>query len=338
MKFISMGAGSGVHNFMVPQQNRRAVKLHDCMPADSNFEKDIIQSLSTHPQSTLSKYFYDQRGSELFEQICELPEYYPTRTENHILQTYRQEITSYINENTVLIELGSGASKKTRILIENSKLSRYVGVDISKDFLLQSTQTIADSYPWLDVHAVHADFSEFLNLPDGCLGKQNLAFYPGSSIGNFNRKEAHRYLKQIHQLVGINGKLLIGIDLKKDPAILHAAYNDAKGITAAFNLNLLHRINRELDADINIEQFQHEAFYNEHEGRIEMHLVSTTNQKFTIAGNRFHMALGDSIHTENSYKYSLPEFKELADSANFKVEKVWHDQNSLFSEQLLRAV
>ncbi len=322
----------------IPEANNSTVTLHDYIPADSDFQADVLKGLSSTPRAIAPKYFYDHRGSELFDQICDLPEYYPTRTENKILQSYSGEIATHIHEDAVLIELGSGASKKIRTLLESVKPLRYVGVDISKDFLLQSTQTLADTYPWLDVHAVHADFAQFLSLPDDCLGEQNLAFYPGSSIGNFTHDEARHFLKQIHDLVGLNGKLLIGVDLKKDPAVLHAAYNDAQGVTAAFNVNLLHRIQNELESDIDPDKFQHEAFYNETEGRIEMHLVSTANQSFTISGHKFTFALGDSVHTENSYKYSLAEFKDLASSAGFDVEQVWCDENDLFSEQLLRAI
>lgn len=321
-----------------PEKNNSSITLHDYMPEEDDFLADVLNGLSRRPRSIPPKYFYDHRGSELFDQICELPEYYPTRTENKILQTYSHEIATHINDDAVLIELGSGASKKIRTLLESVRPMRYVGVDISRDFLQQSTQTLADLYPWLDVHAVHADFAQSLSLPDDSLGNLNLAFYPGSSIGNFSHEEAQRFLEQIHDLVGVQGKLLIGVDLKKDPFLLHAAYNDAQGITAAFNINLLHRINNELDADIDPEKFQHEAFYNESEGRIEMHLVSTANQTFSISGHTFSFSLGDSIHTENSYKYSLTEFNELAASAGFETEEVWCDENELFSDHLLRAV
>lgn len=320
---------------MSGKKNR--VILHDTMPPCSDFQTDVLNGLNQRPRTIAPKYFYDHPGSILFDRICELPEYYPTRTENRILQDYHTDITACIGESDVFIELGSGASRKIRTLLESIKPARYIGVDISRDFLLQSTQTLANHYSWLDVHAVHTDFTQSLNLPGDCLGKQNLVFYPGSSIGNFAHDEACDFLKQLHALIGTGGRLLIGVDLKKDPALLHAAYNDAQGVTAAFNLNLLYRITREMQTDLDPSRFTHEAFYNEAEERIEMHLVSTCNQVLHIAGQTFDFSLAESIHTENSYKYSIEEFQALAHSAGFEVVKTWCDNEQLFSEQLLYA-
>ncbi|MCW8962345.1 MAG: L-histidine N(alpha)-methyltransferase [Gammaproteobacteria bacterium] len=312
------------------------VKFHDFAPAINDFHKEVIDGLSESPRSIPPKYFYDARGSELFDAICEQPEYYPTRTEISLLQYYAREIAEHLGPDCVLVELGSGTSDKVRLLFDALKPTGYMGVDISKDCLLEATEKLARDYPWLEVHAVCADFSEVLEIPQHYHQQQLVAFYPGSSIGNFHPDEAVDFMEQIAQMVGSGGKLLIGVDLKKDEAILNAAYNDAAGITAEFNLNLLNRMREELGAEFKDGAFAHQAFYNESEGRIEMHLVSTTNTQLIIDGKAFTFHLGDSIHTENSYKYSLDEFRELAERAGFDVEQVWTDRKDLFSVQLLK--
>jgi len=314
------------------------VEFHDYSAASSDFLNEVLSGLSNIPKAIPAKYLYDQRGAELFNKICELPEYYPTRTETGIFRDNADDIAEHMGEKNIFVELGSGNSEKARILLESFRPSQYLGVDISKEFLLEATQNLADDYPWLQVHAVCADFSRQLRLPAHCISSSIVAFYLGSSIGNFHPDEAVAFMQQIHKLIGIGNQLLIGVDLKKDEQFLHAAYNDKAGVTAAFNLNLLHRMNRELDADIDVEKFQHEAFYNPSRGRIEMHLVSITNQVLKIGKRKFSLALGDSIHTESSYKYSLQEFGQLAEQSGFRIQKVWTDENNYFSTQLLIAI
>jgi dimethylhistidine N-methyltransferase len=311
------------------------VHFHDLAPQINDFHQDVIDGLTERPRNIPPKYFYDIRGSQLFDAICEQPEYYPTRTEISLLQYYARDIAQHIGPDCVIVELGSGASEKVKVLFDALKPRGYMGVDISREFLLQSTQRLAEDYPWLEVHAVCADFSQVLEIPKHYHQQNLVAFYPGSSIGNFDPEDAVTFMQQVAQMVGSQGKLLIGVDLKKDNAILNAAYNDAAGITAQFNLNLLKRMHDELGVDYESNTFAHEAFYNATEGRIEMHLVCTRNTHLTVDGRRFEFHLGDSIHTENSYKYSMDEFRELAEHAGFDVEKVWTDRRKLFSVQLL---
>jgi len=311
------------------------VKFHDLAPQANDFHADVIKGLSNQPRMIPPKYFYDKRGSELFDAICEQQEYYPTRTEISLLQYYAREIAERIGPDCILVELGSGASEKARLLFDALKPTGYMGIDISKEFLLDATKKLSRDYPWLEVHAVCADFSQVLEIPKHYQEQQHIAFYPGSSIGNFDPDEAVIFMEQIAEMVGPEGKLLIGVDLKKDEDILNAAYNDAAGITAEFNLNLLDRLRNELGAEFEDGAFMHEAFYNGSDGRIEMHLVSTKNTALTIDGKTFRFHLGDSIHTENTYKYSLDEFEALARRAGFDVEQVWTDRKDLFSVQLL---
>ncbi|TNF92166.1 MAG: L-histidine N(alpha)-methyltransferase [Gammaproteobacteria bacterium] len=299
---------------------------------------DVIHGLSSRPRTIPPKYFYDQRGSELFDAICDQPEYYLTRTELGILQDNAAEIARLIGPECMLIELGSGASEKVRHLFDALQPASYIAVDISKDFLLASTQNLAQEHPWLEVHAICADFSSRLDLPPQCNHDNMVAFYPGSSIGNFSPKDAVGFMRELATVVDSGGKLLIGVDLKKDSEILHTAYNDAAGLTADFNLNLLKRMKDELGAELNEEKFAHEAFYNESEGRIEMHIVSTCNQSIKFGEKKFLMTLGESIHTENSYKYTIEEFSEIAASAGFRVIRIWTDKDNLFSVQLLEAI
>ncbi len=319
-------------------ESANPIEFHDYSLRSSNFLNEVLSGLSNTPKVIPPKYFYDRQGSALFDKICELPEYYPARIETGIFRDNADDIAKHIREECILVELGSGSSEKVRVLLQSLRPNQYLGVDISKEFLIEATQSLANDYPWLEVHAVCADFSGQLRLPPHCNTGPVVALYPGSSIGNFEPDEAMAFIRQIHGLVGIGGQLLIGVDLKKDERVLHEAYNDKAGTTAAFNLNLLHRINRELDANIDVEKFQHEAFYNDSKGRMEMHLVSTTNQVFKIGKRKFAVALGDSIHTESSYKYSLQEFEQLAQQSGFRVKKVWTDENNYFSEQLLVAI
>ena len=311
-----------------------AVKFHNLYPQGNDFHADVIKGLSERPRQIPPKYFYDKRGSELFDLICQQPEYYPTRTETSLLQYYAGEIAQHIGPDCIMVELGSGASEKARLLFDSLKPTGYMGVDISEEFLLEATSQLARDYPWLEVHAICADFSTTLKIPDH-YEQRHVAFYPGSSIGNFEPDQAVIFMEQVAEVVGRDGKFLIGVDLKKDEAVLNAAYNDAAGITAEFNLNLLERMKHELGAEFEPGAFAHQAFYNESDGRIEMHLVSTKNTRLVIDKKSFVFHLGDSIHTENSYKYSLDEFRDLAERAGFDVEQVWTDRKQYFSLQLL---
>ena len=324
------GASQPARSMSKPQ-----VQFHDYSPQVDDFHQEVIDGLSNRPRRIPPKYFYDQRGSELFDAICEQPEYYPPRTEISLLQYYAREIAERIGPDCVLVELGSGASEKVRLLFDSLKPAGYMGVDISREFLLEATEKLAHDHPWLEVHAVCADFSQVLEIPSHYHEQRLVAFYPGSSIGNFDPDDAVTFMEQVAEMVGKHGKLLIGVDLKKDDEILNAAYNDAAGITAEFNLNLLRRMQDELGAEIEPGAFAHQAFYNGTDSRIEMHLVSTKNTTLTIDGKAFSFHLGDSIHTENSYKYSVEEFQELAERAGFDVEHVWIDRKQFFSVQLL---
>lgn len=315
-----------------------AVRFHDFSPRTESFRNAVKDGLRASPKQISPKFFYDQRGSVLFDQICELPEYYPTRTELAILRDNADAIGAAIGTGGALIELGSGASKKVRLLLDVLKPAQYCAVDISRDFLIESCEALAADFPWLEVHAVYADYSERLELPLDWLHGQRTAFFPGSSIGNFEPEQAKGLLTQVADNVGPDGLLLIGVDLKKSHDTLHAAYNDAAGVTADFNLNLLDRMGRELDADIDRARFAHHAFYNTELGRVEMHLKSLDEHAIRIDGEDFPIGAGETIHTECSYKYSSEEFARLAAECGFKREAIWTDADQLFSVQLFRAM
>jgi len=310
----------------------------DFSPEEDDFLGDVVAGLSANPKSLPCKYFYDAEGSRLFDMICALPEYYPTRTEIGILKENARDIADHVGSECILIELGSGASEKVRSLFDALKPASYLGVDISRDFLLRSTRQLASDYDWLDVHAVCADFSHQLELPSSCNHRPIVAFYPGSSIGNFEPVEAKRFLREIAKTIGEDGKFIIGVDLKKDKQILDAAYNDEAGVTADFNLNLLNRMREELDAELDESAFVHQAFYNEAAGRIEMHLVSKTSQTIRIGDEAFRFSPGEGIHTENSYKYDLDEFSSLAKESGLSVDRVWTDDEKFFSVLLMTTV
>lgn len=298
--------------------------------------QDVIKGLGKPQKCIPPKYFYDEKGSQLFDQICQLREYYPTRTEMALLQAHREDFAQCISSNGTILELGSGSSLKIRLLLEAVRPAAYVAVDISKAHLLQAVQALARRYPWLEVHAVCADLTTEWKLPFSPKGAIT-AFYPGSSIGNFSPSQAVQLLTRVAHLVGSGGGLLIGVDLKKDTSILERAYNDAKGITAAFNFNLLERINRELQGNFVLNQFTHVARYNQPEGRIEMHLVSLLDQEVSVGGKSFAFKKGESLHTENSYKYHVEEFQMMAKQAGFLPQKVWVDDQNLFSIHYLEA-
>ncbi|SFU56668.1 L-histidine N(alpha)-methyltransferase [Halomonas korlensis] len=315
-----------------------AVKFHDLhpTPAITSLRVEILMGFRAEQKFASPKFFYDQRGSELFNQICHQPEYYPTRIEEEILANAAEDIARIAGHEATLIELGSGASRKVRLLLEAMRPSSYLGIDISRDFLLESTRRLAADYPWLEVHAACADFSCNMALPDGLCCERPVGFFPGSSIGNFDPQDAEDFLRGLHPLLPTGSGLLVGIDLLKDKSTLEAAYNDAAGVTAAFNLNLLERLRHELNAEIEPENFRHQAFFNEEQSRIEMHLVSQLPQVVTIEGERFRFLEGETIHTENSYKYTIGNFQALSGRAGFEAQRCWTDANSLFSVHYLK--
>lgn len=311
-----------------------SVTFHGSAVAPDNFLEDVLSGLALQRKALAPKYFYDARGSELFEAICTLPEYYPTRTEVALTQARIADIARFAGEGgpgVELIEYGSGASTKTRILIEQLRPAVYVPVDISTSALRRAAALLAGEFPWLNIRAVTGDFSRPLTIPAFEGAGRKVVYFPGSTIGNFSREEARAFLRMTRGQVGEGGAMLVGVDRKKDPNILHAAYNDAQGVTAAFNLNLLHRINRELGANFDPGKFAHYAFYNAPKGRIEMHLASLAPQSVEIGRHRFAFAAGETIHTENSCKYAVEEFVALAAEAGFRGAAVWSDSDGLFS-------
>jgi dimethylhistidine N-methyltransferase len=281
------------------------------------------------------KYFYDERGSQLFDQITTLPEYYPTETELGIMRDNIAEISALIGPRASLIEYGSGSSLKTRVLLDHLlDQAVYVPVDISEDHLLASAKDIRADYPKLEVLPVVADFTKRFDLPSPTvMPLRNIVYFPGSTIGNFARAEACELLDVIYHEAGENGAMLIGVDLQKDPEIIERAYNDSAGVTAEFNLNMLRHLNREFGSDFDLDSWQHEAQYNESEGRIEIRLVNAKQQTVNIAGNEIVVKRDEGILTEYSHKYTLEGFAEMANGAGFSIEHVWTDKDELFSVQ-----
>jgi dimethylhistidine N-methyltransferase len=313
--------------------------FYDLHPPADDFHAEVIAGLRSVPKTLPCKFFYDSIGSRLFEQICELEEYYPTRTEIALLRRHRHEIAKLVGRNAHVIELGSGATTKVRILLDSAGGTiGYTGVDISKEHLFDSAQSLATDFPKVRVTAVCADYTRAFELPRGVVppSVKKVGFFPGSTIGNFTRAEALDFLAAIAGLLGAEGELLIGVDLKKDPKILHAAYNDRQGVTAAFNLNLLARINRELAADFDLSAFRHHAPYNVSEGRVEMYLVSQRDQRVRIGDRLIEFRRGETIHTENSHKFGADEFVMLAARAGFLPIANWIDDSGLFSLHYLR--
>jgi dimethylhistidine N-methyltransferase len=314
--------------------------LHDYVEYDhatDNFLEEVLAGLRQPVKRLPSKYFYDERGSQLFDDICELPEYYPTRTEMALLRDISADVAALVGEGATVIEFGSGSSTKIRILLDalDSPLA-YVPVDISREHLLMSAKGLAGNYPDLRVVPVCADYTQPFEVPQIDGEKVRAGFFPGSTIGNFTRSEAISFLQAAATDLGHNNGLLIGVDLRKDVETLHAAYNDSAGVTAAFNLNLLHRINREIGGDFDIDSFAHDARWVPEFGRIEMHLVSVCAQTVSIGGESFEFKSGESIHTEDSRKYDVEGFKDLAREAGWNSIDCWTDPDDLFSIHLLR--
>ncbi len=314
-------------------QGSAPFSFYDLKPDPGSFRDEVVAGLA-QPQKALNpKYFYDERGSELFEAICAAPEYYPTRIELQMMGAHGHEMARRAGSDCVLIEYGSGSGRKTRELIARVKPAVYVPIDIAGAQLETAARELAARFPAVRIIAVCADYSRALELPEIARFDSNrrLIYFPGSTIGNFTVTEATQFLRQACRLARPGGAMLVGVDLKKDEATLHAAYNDAQGVTAAFNLNLLARINRELGANFDLSAFRHRAFYNDAAGRVEMHLVSLKNQEVRFGQHAFVFRAEETIHTENSYKYSIAEFQDLARSAGFESEQCWVDPQRLFA-------
>ena len=309
------------------------VRHYNFLPLGESLLGDVLHGLALPQKSLPPKYFYDARGAALFELICELPEYYPTRTEAALMQARIDEMAAFLGTDCEMIEYGSGAGIKTRLLLERLRPRIYVPIDISCLQLKNYAQQLGKDYPWLNVSAICGDYSRKLVLPEwvGLKARRKVAFFPGSTIGNFTLDEAFEFLRSVRATLGKGGAMLVGVDLKKDPQRLHAAYNDAQGVTAQFNLNLLARINRELGADFDLRGFEHHAIYDAQQGRIEMHLRALRDQTVSIREARLDFAAGETILTEISAKYSASEFRELARNAGFNPAELWIDDADLFS-------
>ena len=315
-----------------------AISKPELTEQDPHLAADIAEihaGLARTPKTLSPKFFYDDRGSRLFDRITRLPEYYLTDTEIGIMQANVGEIARLVGPEASLIEFGSGSSVKTRILLEHlDSLAVYVPVDISRSHLVAAAEELARDFPHIEVLPVAADFTQPFDLPQPkVMPRRNIVYFPGSTIGNFLPGSAHSLLEVMYQEAGKDGALLIGVDLKKDREILERAYNDSAGVTAQFNLNMLRRLNAEFDADFDVSQFEHRAMYNEDCGRIEMHLLSRRNQTVRVAGVPFRLVKGESIRTECSHKYTVEEFGEMVARAGFTVKRVWTDPDRLFSVQ-----
>jgi dimethylhistidine N-methyltransferase len=305
--------------------------------ATTQFATDVVAGLTATPKRLSPKYFYDNAGSALFEQITELPEYYPTRTELGILTEHASDVAALVPPGAALIEFGSGSSTKTRIVLSTAQtLAAYVPVDISEQFLQQQTAGLRREYPKLKVLPVAADFTKPFELPDAARIMPRAGFFPGSTIGNFEPHEAAAFLRHAGRILGRGATFIVGVDLVKDTQILQKAYNDSQGVTAKFNLNLLARINRELGAKLNLACFEHHAFFNRERSRIEMHLASLKRQRVRVCGECIDFRAGETIHTENSYKYSVESFGALARGAGWTPVAVWTDPDNYFSLHVLR--
>jgi dimethylhistidine N-methyltransferase len=304
--------------------------------AEDSFAADVVGGLQASPKRVPAKYFYDAAGSELFERITDLPEYYPTRCEMKILRDHAADIAELIPQGAALVEFGSGSSKKARILLRAAapKLSVYVPVDICGEMIEQEAADLRPDFPGLKVLPVTADITQDFPLPpEAKAAPVRVGFFPGSTIGNFEPHEAAGFLRHAGKILGPKARLIIGVDLIKPAEVLNAAYNDAAGVTARFNLNLLTRINRELDGSFKLDDFEHHAFYNRERHRVEMHLASLKRQKAKVAGETIEFRAGETIHTENSYKYSIEKLTALARGAGWRSLKTWADERNYFAIQ-----
>ena len=316
--------------------SQAVVYFYDQAPSSTDYSKEVLSGLRASQKYISPKFFYDERGSELFTEITCQPEYYLTETEIQLLRKHSEEISSLMGREALLIEYGSGSSTKIRILLESLRPSIYAPLDISKDYLVEAAQVLASDYPWLEVHATCVDFTTEFKLPFQS-DKRRISFFPGSSIGNFEPQEAKEFLIKVRRLVGHGGGVLLGVDLKKDMDILNAAYNDHAGFTSLFNLNILRHLNNLCDADFSLDRFEHEASYNAELGCMQMFLISRANQLVEVAGESVAFMKGEKIHTENSYKYSTFEIEALAKGAGFKKIVGWTDRAEFFGLYFLTA-
>jgi len=304
-------------------------------PGENDSRTEVLAGLHQKQKTINPKYFYDTHGSELFERITTLPEYYPTRTERALYVEHADAIAEYCGKNCVLIEPGSGSSEKVRLLLESLKPAAYVPMDIAKEFLQRSAVKLGKEFPWLNVHAVCADFGTYDEAPEGLPEGKRVIFYPGSTLGNMTPDMAKQFLTNLRPWLGHDGGMLIGIDLHKSTNTLTAAYNDRDGVTAAFNLNVLKHINRLTSSNFDVKNFSHRAFYNLALQRIEMHLESNIDHIVRLGESAIVFAKGETIHTENSYKYTQESFQKLAGEAGFRVRQSWLDDEQLFSVHYL---
>jgi dimethylhistidine N-methyltransferase len=305
---------------------------------ETSFEADVLAGLSARQKAIPAKYFYDEEGSRLFEEITALEEYYPTRTELALLRSAAPEIAGYISPRATLVEFGSGASTKTRLILDAAPQAEvYVPIDISEDALAAAAASINADYPDLVVAPLHEDFTEALELPPQAQGRPRTGFFPGSTIGNFDAEEAVAFLKSARRLLHSGAQFVVGVDLVKGEDVLVAAYDDARGITAAFNKNLLTRINRELGGDFDVDAFSHRAVWNPEASRMEMHLVSLRDQTASVAKRAFRFAEGETIHTENSHKFTPEGFTALAERAGWRALRLWKSPEPAFAVFMLAA-
>lgn len=312
------------------------VAFYDHSPEEESFLDAALAGLSQPQKAIPCRFLYDAKGSALFDAICDLPEYYPTRTETSILVERASEIARLAGPRAQLIELGSGSSVKVRILLDAMAApSAYIAVDISREHLKRAAEALAAEIPDVQVAAICADYSAPFPLPDMPAAGRRIAFFPGSTIGNLEPDEALTFLRAWARRLGPDAAMLVGVDLRKDPDVLHAAYDDAQGVTAAFTLNILARANVELGADFDVRRFAHDAHYNVDKGRIEIHLASLARQEVRIGGTAFDFEPGERIHMEHSYKYTIDGFQDFARRAGFEPSAVWTDPDRLFSVHYL---
>ena len=308
----------------------------DLHPPADDLEAQVLRGLRQEQASLPCKLFYDDAGSKLFERITRLLEYYPTRAEVEILESCRGEISRHVGGDVTLIEYGSGSTRKIELMLDGLGVSAYVPIDISRWYLESAAKRLEDRHPGLRVRPVLADYSQDVPLPTGLPTGPRVGFFPGGTLGNFARPQAVSFLNRVAKTLGPGGFLVIGVDLQKDPVVIHDAYNDSAGVTAAFNLNLLARLNRELGGDFELDGWRHYAPYLPAEGRVAMHLVSVEDQRATVAGESFDFPRGRAIHTESSHKYRPEGVAELAREGGFGRAGYWTDEGGLFSVHLLR--
>ena len=320
---------------MAASNNATAIIDIQALPSEDEHYTEIMTGLRAEQKTINPKFFYDKLGSQLFEEITQLTEYYPTRTEISILQQHAAAISRLLGERIHLIEPGAGSCEKVRYLLEALRPERYLPMDISTDFLQQSVDQLLVEHPWLEVQAIAADFNHDIDLPDFPDNDKVVVFYPGSTIGNFEPKQAVDFLRRLSQWVLPDGGILLGVDLEKDEEILDAAYNDADGITEQFNLNVLNNINSLIDSNFEVDNFSHYAYYNQTKHRIEMHLRADRSHQVNCGGERIEFEAGETIHTENSYKYTVEGIAELARQAGLRLQQNWCDKEGLFSMNYL---